>query len=77
MLQPEAEAPWDLLAKHLAGEATPGELEQLRRWVSADPSAWACLPTLPGPGSGPAPLPWLASLPTPMWKPPGNGSGPR
>ncbi|UOQ54594.1 FecR family protein [Hymenobacter cellulosivorans] len=37
MLHPEAEAPWDLLAKHLAGEATPGELEQLRTWVSADP----------------------------------------
>ncbi|TGE20298.1 DUF4974 domain-containing protein [Hymenobacter aquaticus] len=37
MLQPEAEAPWELLAKHLAGEATPGELEQLRAWFTADP----------------------------------------
>ncbi|MCB2378877.1 FecR domain-containing protein [Hymenobacter sp. BT635] len=37
MLHPESEAPWELLAKHLAGEATPDELEQLRTWVSADP----------------------------------------
>jgi transmembrane sensor len=36
-LHSEPEAPWDLLAKHLAGEATPGELEQLRAWVTADP----------------------------------------
>ncbi|SHI29897.1 FecR family protein [Hymenobacter daecheongensis DSM 21074] len=31
------EAPWELLARHLAGEATPGELEELRTWVVADP----------------------------------------
>jgi len=37
MLPSEPEAPWDLLAKHLAGEATPAEREQLRAWVAADP----------------------------------------
>lgn len=37
MLHSEAEAPWNLLAKHLAGEATPDELEQLRSWITADP----------------------------------------
>ncbi|MCB2409516.1 FecR family protein [Hymenobacter lucidus] len=37
MLHSEAEAPWDLLAKHLAGEAMPEELEQLRNWITADP----------------------------------------
>ncbi|TGE26228.1 FecR family protein [Hymenobacter metallicola] len=37
MLHSASEAPWDLLAKHLAGEATSGELEQLRNWVTADP----------------------------------------
>ncbi|PJJ48781.1 FecR family protein [Hymenobacter chitinivorans] len=37
MLHSEPEAPWDLLAKHLAGEAAPDELEQLRTWVAADP----------------------------------------
>ncbi|GAA3952827.1 FecR family protein [Hymenobacter algoricola] len=37
MLPADTEAPWDLLAKHLAGEATPGEREALRTWVAADP----------------------------------------
>ncbi|TGE14851.1 FecR family protein [Hymenobacter elongatus] len=36
-LHSESEAPWELLAKHLAGEATPDELERLRAWVTADP----------------------------------------
>ncbi|OON70550.1 FecR family protein [Hymenobacter sp. CRA2] len=36
-LYPEPEAPWDLLAKHLAGEASASEQEELHRWLTAVP----------------------------------------
>ncbi|QDA59687.1 FecR family protein [Hymenobacter jejuensis] len=36
-LPADTEVPWDLLAKHLAGEATATEQEQLRMWVAARP----------------------------------------
>lgn len=32
-----ADAPWDLLARHLAAEATPDEQARLRHWLHADP----------------------------------------
>ncbi|GAA4362005.1 hypothetical protein GCM10023185_29520 [Hymenobacter saemangeumensis] len=32
-----ADAPWDLLARHLAAEATAGEQDRLRQWLHADP----------------------------------------
>lgn len=31
------DAPWDLLARHLAAEATSGEQVRLRQWLHADP----------------------------------------
>jgi ferric-dicitrate binding protein FerR (iron transport regulator) len=34
----DIEAPWDLLAKHLAGEASTSEQEELHRWIMAQPS---------------------------------------
>ncbi|RPD47847.1 DUF4974 domain-containing protein [Hymenobacter sediminis] len=34
---PDTEAPWDLLAKHLAGEASASEQEELNRWLVAQP----------------------------------------
>jgi transmembrane sensor len=36
-LYPDPEAPWELLARHLAGEATPAERDTLRAWVAARP----------------------------------------
>lgn len=33
----DGEAPWELLARHLAGEATAAELDQLRQWVVGRP----------------------------------------
>ncbi|GAA4377933.1 FecR family protein [Hymenobacter koreensis] len=33
----DTEAPWDLLAKHLAGEATALEQDELHRWLTTDP----------------------------------------
>ncbi|WP_303309584.1 FecR family protein [Hymenobacter sp. BT730] len=32
------EAPWDLLAKHLAGEASASEQQELHAWVTASPA---------------------------------------
>ncbi|UYZ58777.1 FecR family protein [Hymenobacter latericus] len=37
-LYPDTEAPWELLAKHLAGEASVSEQEELHRWLMARPS---------------------------------------
>ncbi|TYZ07036.1 DUF4974 domain-containing protein [Hymenobacter lutimineralis] len=34
---PASDAPWELLAKQLAGEATPAELAELQAWVQAQP----------------------------------------
>jgi ferric-dicitrate binding protein FerR (iron transport regulator) len=36
-LYSDSEAPWDSLARHLAGEATPEEQDRLRAWVVARP----------------------------------------
>lgn len=36
-LHPDSAVPWDLLARHLAGEATPAERDRLRAWVAAKP----------------------------------------
>jgi len=36
-LYSDSEAPWELLARHLAGEATPEERDKLRAWVAAQP----------------------------------------
>ena len=36
-LYSDAEAPWDLLAKHLAGEASASEQQELHAWVTATP----------------------------------------
>lgn len=36
-LYSDAEAPWDLLAKHLAGEASVSEQQELHTWVTATP----------------------------------------
>jgi ferric-dicitrate binding protein FerR (iron transport regulator) len=36
-LYSDAEAPWDLLAKHLAGEASASEQQELHAWITATP----------------------------------------
>ncbi len=41
-----ADAPWALLARHLANEATAGERADLRAWVAADPSHLQILTTV-------------------------------
>ncbi|RYY14064.1 MAG: hypothetical protein EOO36_14865, partial [Cytophagaceae bacterium] len=41
-----ADAPWALLARHLAHEATAGERADLRAWVAADPSHLQILTTV-------------------------------
>lgn len=41
-----ADAPWALLARHLAHEATAGERADLRAWVEADPSHLQILTTV-------------------------------
>lgn len=33
----DTEAPWDLLAKHLAGEASASEQQELHQWLAAQP----------------------------------------
>ena len=40
------DAPWDLLARHLAAEATPGEQARLRHWLHADPTHLQILTTV-------------------------------
>ena len=40
------DAPWDLLARHLAAEATPGEQARLRQWLHADPAHLQILATV-------------------------------
>lgn len=41
-----ADAPWALLARHLAAEATAGERAELRAWVQADPTHLQILTTV-------------------------------
>ena len=40
------DAPWDLLARHLAAEATPGEQARLRQWLHAAPAHLQILATV-------------------------------
>ena len=40
------DAPWDLLARHLAAEATPDEQARLRHWLHADPAHLQILTTV-------------------------------
>ncbi len=40
------DAPWDLLARHLASEATPDEQALLRHWLHADPGHLQILTTV-------------------------------
>ncbi|WP_188811726.1 FecR family protein [Hymenobacter cavernae] len=35
---PESGVPWELLARHLAGEASASEQQQLHQWLAAEPS---------------------------------------
>ncbi|GAB3828477.1 FecR family protein [Hymenobacter jeollabukensis] len=37
-LYPDTDAPWELLAKHLAGEASAAEQAELHQWLTAAPS---------------------------------------
>ncbi|WP_324680337.1 FecR family protein [Hymenobacter sp. GOD-10R] len=41
-----SDAPWNLLARHLAAEATPAERLALREWVQADPTHLQILTTV-------------------------------
>ena len=34
----DSDVPWELLAKHLAGEASALEQKQLHQWLAAEPS---------------------------------------
>ncbi len=40
------DAPWDLLARHLAAEATPSEQARLRQWLHDDPAHLQILATV-------------------------------
>jgi ferric-dicitrate binding protein FerR (iron transport regulator) len=44
-LYSDAEAPWDLLAKHLAGEASASEEQVLHAWITATPERLPLLTT--------------------------------
>lgn len=44
-LYSDTEAPWDLLAKHLAGEATASEEQALHAWIMAEPGRLSLLTT--------------------------------
>ncbi|WP_324674429.1 FecR family protein [Hymenobacter sp. GOD-10R] len=35
---PDSDVPWELLAKHLAGEASASEQQQLHHWLAVEPS---------------------------------------
>ena len=38
MRRPTAETDWIILGRHLAGEASPAERDQVARWTEEDPS---------------------------------------